>query len=215
MQIILLDDHALFREATAILLQRLEDEVTVLDAATAKEALSMLVHYQDVDLLILDLGLPDLSGFEAIPEFRRAAPGTPILVLSATEGESTVRKLMNLGISGYVSKSANSHELLSAVRVVLSGGVYIPPRYLGDNSIGEPTELVEHPVNSLLTRRQRDVLKLIADGKSNKLIARALHISEATVKMHVSALLRLLDASNRTEAVNIAMRRGLIVREFN
>ncbi|MEM7208579.1 MAG: response regulator transcription factor [Pseudomonadota bacterium] len=213
MRIILVERHAMTREATALLLQTLAVDVTVIGATTASEAFSLLTHYKEVDLLILDLGICDLDGDVAIENFQQISPDTPILILADHDSSVLVTELIKRGVAGYISKSDSSHDLSCAVKVVLSGEIYLPPRYINCSSATEKISVTKpknSPIESKLTPRQHEVLQLVVEGKSNKGIARDLNISEATVKLHVSAVLRILDAQNRTEAVNIAMRIGLI-----
>lgn len=206
MQILIVDDHALFREAIGLILDRLDDSPTVLEAATAGEAINILAHYQSLDMILLDHTLPGLNGIDAIPTLRDCSPQTPIVVLSASEDPRTVRAAIAAGAAGYVPKSANSPALLNALRVVLAGEIYMPPRYLTQEA-GVSAIPDRHHV---LTQRQLEVLVLLAEGLSNKAIARQLGIVEATVKLHVSAILRELGARNRTEAVMAARDRGLL-----
>ena len=207
LQILLVDDHALFREAIAGMLVRSDLAPTVLEAASASEALSVLTHYRNLDLVLLDQAMPGLNGVDAIPTLQGCAPQTPIVVLSADEDEATVHDAMRAGAAGYVTKTASGHMLLNAVKIVLSGEVYLPPRYL---AVSSPSGCGDAGNASRLTGRQLQVLNLLAEGKPNKLIARALGVTEATVKLHVSAILRELRARNRTEAVINATDRGII-----
>ena len=208
MRILIVDDHALFREAISGTLAKLADDAMVLEAATASEAQSLIDHHRNLDLVVLDHAMPGLKGVDAIPRLRSRCPQTPIVVLSADEDAATVNAAIQAGAAGYVPKTANSHTLLAALRIVLAGDIYIPPRYL-DHA---PRDTGQQPAKSDtgLTERQLQVLRLLADGLSNKAIARQLGIAEATVKLHVSAVLKELGARNRTEAVIVAHDRGLL-----
>ncbi len=205
LQILIVDDHALFREAMADILSRLDSRPTVLEAGTANEALNVLSHYRNLDMILLDHTMPGLNGVDAIPTLHEKSPQTPIVVVSANDDAATVHAAIAVGASGYVPKSANSHVLLNALKVVLAGEIYLPPRYLAPDSAADSAA----PASGL-TQRQLEVLALLADGLPNKSIGRQLGIAEATVKLHVSAILRELGARNRTEAVVAATDRGLL-----
>jgi DNA-binding NarL/FixJ family response regulator len=207
-RILIVDDHTLFREAISGTLARLVDHPTVLEAATASEAQSLVAHHRNLDLVLLDHSMPGLNGVDAIPALQARCPQTPIVVLSANEDAATVRAAISAGAAGYVPKTANSHTLLAALKIVLAGDVYIPPRYL-EQEVESVANKPPHAAGGL-TERQRQVLRLLADGMSNKSIARQLGIVEATVKQHVSAILTDLGARNRTEAVIAAIDRGLL-----
>jgi DNA-binding NarL/FixJ family response regulator len=223
MRILIIDDHSLFREAAALLLERLDRGVAVFEANNADEALRLAAHYHDLDLILLDLALPGLGGLQAIPRIAELTPATPIVVVSGSEDVTQVQASIEAGASGFVPKSATSYEFLGALRIVLSGEIYLPPRFLSGSlpvadSIGrqEPVPTEETSVagtasdNGPLTPRQQRVLELLAEGLPNKLIARELNLSDATVKLHVSAILRELRVRNRTEAVVLAGQLGLL-----
>jgi DNA-binding NarL/FixJ family response regulator len=207
-RILIVDDHALVREAISGTLAGLADHPTVLEAATVREAQSLVAHHRNLDLVLLDHSMPGLNGVDAIPALQAGCPQTPIVVLSANEDAATVRAAISAGAAGYVPKTANSHTLLAALKIVLAGDVYIPPRYLEQEAAGVADKSPR--AAGSLTERQFQVLRLMADGMSNKSIARQLEITEATVKQHVSAILTVLGARNRTEAVIIAYERGLL-----
>ncbi len=208
MRILIVDDHALFREALSGMLTRLAGDLVVLEAATANDAQRLVSHHRNLDLILLDHAMPGLNGVDAIPELHARCPATPIVVLSADEDAATVSAAIRAGAAGYVPKSANSHTLLNALKLVLAGEIYIPPRYLEQSTV-EPGA-ADRPRTGELTERQLDVLRLLADGLPNKSIAQRLGIAEATVKLHVSAILKQLGARNRTEAVITAGDRGLL-----
>lgn len=213
MHILLIDDHALFREALLYILNQLGANTVVHEAANSEEAVRLIEHTQDLDLILLDIDLPGTDGLSAMPTLRQLAPDVPLIILSGSESVQNVKAALDMGAVGYIPKSCNSHEMLSAMRLVLQGGISIPPRLLGKLKglaviASESLQNVEQQV--ALTKRQVEVLNCIAKGLPNKLIARELAISEGTVKLHVFAIMRILNVHNRTEVVIEATRRELI-----
>lgn len=201
MKILLADDHALFREGVKQLLTRLHPRALVMEAANGAEVLHAARAQQDFDLVLLDLAMPGVDGFGGLAAFRAHAPSTPVVVLSASEDAADVRAALDGGASGFIPKSSTSEVILCALRLVLAGGVYVPPTLLGGhNAVAAKADI------DALTPRQRDVLALLAQGLSNKKIGDTLGLSEATVKQHVSAVLKTLNVANRMQAV-IAARR--------
>ena len=170
--------------------------------------------------MLTDLAMPGSGWLEAIRKIHEPLPETPIIILSAVFDKEVVHKTIELGAAGYISKTASNAVIISAVNLVLSGGVYIPPELLRETAPEEfdllkqvetvpDASKVEDKIK-ILTPRQIDVLKLIARGKSNKVIAYELGLTEGTVKLHVTAILKLLGVYNRTGAVVEAARLGLI-----
>jgi DNA-binding NarL/FixJ family response regulator len=200
-KILLADDHALFREGVKQLLARLDPHVRVIEAANGAEVLHAARAQQDFDLVLLDLAMPGIDGFAGLAAFRAHAPSTPVVVLSASEDTADVRAALDGGASGFIPKSSASEVILGALRLVLAGGVYVPPTLLGSH-----TAVAAKADIDALTPRQRDVLALLAQGLTNKKIGDTLGLSEATVKQHVSAILKTLNVANRMQAV-IAGRR--------
>jgi len=227
-RILIVDDHCLFREAAGLILERLSEQVTLIEAGDADEALRLVEHYRELDLILLDLALPGSGGLAAIERILAIAPGTPIAVVSGSEDSRQVAAAIDAGACGFIPKSASGHEFISALRIVLDGDIYLPPRYLhAPLPTACPDGNAEPPVVGAapsmaeaatgdgiaglhLTARQQRVLELLAEGLPNKLIARELSLSDATVKLHVSAILRELGVRNRTEAVVLASQLGLL-----
>jgi DNA-binding NarL/FixJ family response regulator len=212
MKFLLVDDHALIREALRGVLKELDEGATIFEASRWGDAARLLDEHSDLALVLLDLGLPDRDGFAALEEARAHHPKTPIVILSASCDRNYVVKALDLGAVGFIPKSGEREVMLSALRLIFSGGVYIPPEILsrsetplgpapstgsGRRLEGPPTV----PADVGLTARQVDVLALMMRGKSNKAICRILNLAEPTVKNHVTAILKALKASNRTEAV--------------
>lgn len=208
-RILIVDDHRLFRESLILLLREYRAEVFPIQAASLDEALAALDAYPDTDLILLDLALPGVDGMTGLPRLREAAPTVPIMVLSATADQNTVRNALNYGAVGYLHKSVGTQEMRHAMDLVFSGEVYVPLDLLCSNAAPVPEAAIAATgalieARSLLTPRQQEVLALLAEGLPNKLIARRMQLSEATVKIHVSAILRTLGAKNRTDAVRLA-----------
>jgi DNA-binding NarL/FixJ family response regulator len=207
MKILLCDDHALFREGLAHVLAGVDDDLSVLEAGDLEEALRLIGEHDDLDLVLLDLGLPGARGLGALRELRERCPTVSVAVVSASDDASLVRGALAAGASGFVPKSSTGPVLRSALRLILSGGVYVPEQALaalpsrrsGAAAHGDP--LAE------LTPRQREVADLVARGLTNKEICSALGIAEGTVKAHVAALLETLGVSNRTEAAAVLRER--------
>jgi two-component system, NarL family, nitrate/nitrite response regulator NarL len=216
-QILLVDDHALFREALLYILAQLASNIIVHEAANIEEAAQLIQHTRNLDLILLDIDLPGIDGLSAMPTLRKLAPDVSLIILSGSENVQNIRSALDMGAVGYIPKSCNSHEMLAAMQIVLQGGIYIPPRLLGKlttSAISNVDSNVREP-QAELTKRQIEVLNCMAKGLPNKLIARELAIVEGTVKLHVFAILRILGVHNRTEAVIEAARRKLIPSSSN
>lgn len=205
MNILLCDDHALFREGLSHILNKLDTETEVLvhEVESVEHALEFAEFQQNIDLILLDLNLPGMNGIDGLKSLQSCYAFTPIVMLSASEANSDIRNALANGAMGYICKSMSSQNMLNALKLVLAGDVYIPTIALQDNQ-----QTVS--IQTSLTNRQLDVLKLLQEGLANKLIADKLHISEATVKMHITAIFKTLNVSNRTQAVLKAQTRGLL-----
>jgi DNA-binding NarL/FixJ family response regulator len=213
MKFLLVDDHALIREALRGVLRELDEGATIFEASHWGEASRLLEQHSDLALVMLDLGLPDRDGFAALEEARAQHPKIPIVILSASHDRPYVVKALELGAVGFIPKSGERAVMLGALRLIFSGGVYIPPQILSCSEtppgLGPSTASGRRPEEPAptspadlgLTARQVDVLALMMCGKSNKAICRILNLAEPTVKNRVTAILKALKASNRTEAV--------------
>jgi DNA-binding NarL/FixJ family response regulator len=211
MKILVVDDHLLVGEALRHWLKPLDPELEAMQAQTAEEALAVLASRQDVSLILLDLSLPDADGFTVLRSLRESHPQVPVVVLSASNQREIVMRALDGGAMGFIPKTSNSGVLVGALRLVLSGGVYLPPEILrpAASSASAAGSGSVHHRDIGLTDRQAQVLALLIEGKPNKLICRELNLAEGTVKIHVTAVLKALDAANRTQAVIAASRLGL------
>ena len=219
MKTLLVDDHTLFREGLAMLISHGFPDVQLHQAGDIAEALGLLRSDGGFELVLLDLGLPDSAGVLGLQRLREQAPDVTVVVLSADETPETVLSAIDAGAAGFVPKTAKAGVMQAALRVVLAGGVYLPPSVLG-HARGEPAPVakVEAPVADDpeatgpggLSPRQADVLRLLVAGKPNKLICRELDLAESTVKTHLAAIFRKLEVTSRTQAVVAAARLGLV-----
>jgi DNA-binding NarL/FixJ family response regulator len=198
MKILVVDDHALIREALHGVLRDLKPDAEILEAVDSRQAMQHVADHADLGLILLDLNLPDRDGFALLAELRQRYPAIAVVVLSAYNDRANVVRALDGGASGFIPKSAGREVMIGALNLVFSGGVYIPPEILGPQAPAAPPPT---PSAMGLTERQLDVLALMMQGKSNKAICRQLDLAEPTVKNHVTAILKALKVSNRTEAV--------------
>jgi len=212
-KILLVDDHALIREALHGVLREVRSDLQLLEAGSAQQALDVLCRNSDIELILLDLYLPDRLGFDLIGELRGNYPSVAVAVLSASTQHEDMVRALDLGALGFIPKSSSHDVMVGAFNLIFSGGVYVPPEIM--HRPASNTDIPPHPSRPLsaselgLTERQLEVLALMMLGKSNKLICRALDIAEPTVKNHVTAIMRALKVSNRTEAALVAASLGL------
>lgn len=210
MKILVVDDHVLIREALGGVLQELAPDIVVVEAPDARRAVEVARLPPPPDLALLDLNLPDRNGLDLLAEFRDRWPQIAVVIISASQDKDSIGRSLELGAIGFLPKSSNRDVMLAAFRLILAGGVYVPPEILKN---APPTDVHLPPTCAAadlgLTDRQMDVLRLMMKGRSNKAICRALGLAEPTVKNHVTAILRALNAANRTEAVIAATARGL------
>jgi DNA-binding NarL/FixJ family response regulator len=214
MKFLVVDDHALVREGLRHVLESLEDRVTVLEARNATEAYALVEQHANIDLVLLDLRLPGVDGYAAMQELHQRQNSLPVVILSSSEDTPSVLAALKSHAVGFIPKSSPREVMLQALRLVLAGGIYIPPQALefaglvGGLGVSSDldTKLIDKPS---LTVRQTEVLGLIAQGKPNKIIASELNISEATVKAHVTDIMRALKVTNRAQAGVAARRLGI------
>lgn len=212
MKLLIVDDHSVLREGLAALLKLLGSDILVIQSRNADEGLVALNENSDLDVIVLDLVMPGTSGLEALSLFRKQRPDIPIVVLSSSEEPKDVRSALAAGAMGYVPKSANHNVLLSAIKLAMNGELYIPPLILEQGSMSQADVGIRASAGSgaRLTERQIEVLSLLSQGKPNKTIATALGLSEKTVKTHITAIFKVLNVVNRTQAAAAARLVGLI-----
>ena len=201
-KILTVDDHPILREGIASIIHGEHDMVVVGEASTGREAIEVFRNKRP-DVTLMDLQMPDLNGIDAIVTIRQEQPQARIIVLTTYEGDVLARRALKAGASGYILKDLIRTELLDAIRAVYGGRRYIPQRIAA--------ELAEHYAEDDLSEREIEVLRQVARGTSNKIIASHLSISEATVKAHLKNIMLKLGASDRTHAVNIATTRGFLM----
>jgi DNA-binding NarL/FixJ family response regulator len=208
-KILVVDDHPLIQEALANALPELHAPVEVVAAIDREQTLTALARHPDCALVLLDLTLPGAHGLDLLVELRRDYPRIPIVVLSATHDRATVGSAMAAGAQGYIAKTSTPDELIDAVQTVLEGGTSVTSDFSksGASLLGVPGDTLG------LTQRQADVLRLLIQGKPNKLICRDLRLSEGTVKVHVSAILKALNVRSRAQAIAELTRRGVTIEE--
>jgi DNA-binding NarL/FixJ family response regulator len=218
MKILIADDHALFREGLHYTLKALDNDVEILEAANGSQAIQIVRHYPDLDLVLMDLDMPGLDGYQGLTQLRQNYPELPVVIVTASEYEQDMIRVMKCGASGYIPKSMTSKDMLEAIGKILNGDVFVPDLSVtsGTFHIRQGTEQGARatiPPPALdkfqLTPRQREVLLLMCQGLSNKGIANQLGMAEGTVKIHVTAILKAMNAGNRTQAVIMAREAGL------
>jgi len=200
---VIADDHALFRTGLRLLLSDGCGPAQVREGSSVPELRTLLDDESVVDLVVVDLFMPGMNGGTTIRELRIAFPGLRFVVMSASEERQHVLDALAAGAFGYIPKSLEPSAMISAFQQILSGGIYAPTLLLTEPPASQESTSapVDPQIISTLTPRQCDVLRLLGKGQANKEIARALDISEGTVKIHLAAIFRLLDVRNRTEAV--------------
>jgi two-component system, NarL family, nitrate/nitrite response regulator NarL len=216
LKVLVIDDHPLVQEGVAAALESLGHDVNVISAADSAQGLTAAAANPDIDLVLLDLALPGMSGLGLINALHERFPSLPVVVLSALEDPETVRQAITAGAMGFVPKSARTRVLIEVLQQVLEGNVSVPgnvhaaPNASGAGAQGSSGLQGSEPDVALLTLRQLEVLSRLCQGKTNKQVATELGLSEKTVKAHVTAIFKVLGVVNRTQAVLVARRIGMI-----
>ncbi len=211
MKILIADDHALFREGIRHVLDELAESITVLEAANCETTIRHAADHPDLDLVLLDLNMPGKDGFAALELLASRYPALPVVILSGSDRRSDMQRSLDAGALGFIPKSTTSAVMMTALRLVFSGGIYVPPAMaFSEAQVGVDTQQPYH-----LTPRQLEILAVLMQGRSNKEIARCFDLAEATVKMHVTAIFKSLGVSNRTQAALVAEKLGLELPEIN
>lgn len=234
MRVLLVDDHTLFRDGLKTLLSNIDQFNEVLEVENGQGALDLIEEDDDIDVILLDYELGDMHGTDVLLKVKEENPEIPIIMLSAHEDASLIQDLLAKGASGFITKTSSTDVMLSAISLVVSGGIYVPPAVLAGTLHSSEKPSVSSPATGIaakskpvtvntflapnmveqgyqLTQRQTEVLQEMGKGLSNKEIARELNMSPSTVKVHVAAILKELEAKNRTVAVTMAKDKGLIV----
>jgi DNA-binding NarL/FixJ family response regulator len=206
MRILIVDDHRLFIDGLRLILDKLDPDAQIIESTTAHGAIDLLEAGEEFDLILMDLQMPDLGGLSILQRMQERGAWLPIVVVSAEESLHVIRAALEAGALGFIPKSQSSQQMLSALTRILEGDIFVP---------ADIEKALERPARksanvSGITRRQHDVLRLLAEGYSNRQIATTLVLSEHTVKAHVSALLVALGACNRTDCVRVARQRGML-----
>jgi DNA-binding NarL/FixJ family response regulator len=204
---VIADDHPLFRGALKQALSGMAESAEVLEAGDFDRTKTLLSENEDLDLVLLDLTMPGASGLSGLIALRGLHNSVPLVVVSAHDDPVTIRRALELGASGFISKSASIEEIRGAVETVLGGGIVSPPNIeLGAERDPEVSDLIRRLLS--LTPQQTRVLGMLAEGLLNKQIAYELNVSEATIKAHVSAILQKLGVDSRTQAVIMLSKIG-------
>lgn len=203
LRIVVADDHALVRGGLTLLIDIAKPGAEIFEA-NSLDKVSEHLSQSSIDLMLLDLMMPGMDGIQGIKSLSKNWPSIPIIIVSVTEDAHTISQSISAGAMGYIPKTSEPNVTISAIRLVLDGGVYIPPHVLNQrvNQHDDANSKTKRG-GSILSRRQLEVLELIQSGKSNKDIGAELGLSTGTIKMHVSGIFKKLKVSNRTEAVAI------------
>jgi len=226
MKILIADDHELFLKGLEFILHENLQNIELITAQSYTEIFTILEQDTSFDLVITDLAMPGANWLDAINKIHQLLPETPIIIISAVFDKEILQQTLDIGVSGYIPKTASNNLIISAINLVLAGGVYIPHELMYSNKQSASTQEKEYlaPLKTLekltsapsehtqksLTNRQIEIIKCIAEGLSNKQIAYKLSLTEGTIKVHITVILKILNVKNRTSAVIEAAKRGYI-----
>lgn len=215
MNVLIVDDHALVREALGRVVLALEPDARIVEAGDPASAFRLIEREPDLDLALLDLSLPGMHGLAALKQLRAHHPALAVVIVSATVDRETVRMALDAGAAGYIPKTSSNEVLKSALQLVLAGGVYIPPEFAGRsvNGVAASPAGAVSAASLGLTERQAQILALVMKGEPNKVICRELDLAESTVKNQITAILKALKVTNRTQAVLQVSRLGVALPE--
>ncbi len=206
MKVLVVDDHALFREGMTFMLRELADSVEVVETATCEQALAMAGDHRDLDLILLDYMMPGTTGAQEVSKFQMAWRSTPIVIISGVANDWDIAQSFRHGVMGFIPKAYTSAQMLSALRKILKGERFLPPE-----DAKKVTAFLNDQDGSVhITERQREILGLLSQGMTNKTIARQLGLSDNTVRVHLAAIFQTLGVSTRTEAIFAARREGIL-----
>lgn len=222
MKFLIADDHHLIREGLKNTLESVYSDLLIAEATDGGQVLEVVENNPDLDLILLDYFMPGTDGFSLITTLCDRFPSIPVIVISAADDPVLMHKVFDRGVAGFIPKATGQELIVRAIQLVLSGGTYLPPELMEIGSAFDHEATArEIPVDrsitlaessdmfSMLTQRQQEVLHLLAKGETNKDISRHLNVSENTVKVHVTAILKALGVSNRTQAVIVSQKMGL------
>lgn len=226
MKILIADDHELFLKGLEFTLKENIENLDIITAQNYTEIFDCLSRQKEIDLIITDLSMPGANWLTAINKIHQLLPDIPLIIISAVFDKEILQQTLDIGVSGYIPKTASNNLIISAINLVLAGGIYIPhdllyapkkpseleiPDYIKPlKTFEKSTSSDQNLSNKGLTERQLDIVKCIAEGLSNKQIAYKLNLTEGTVKVHITIILKLLNVKNRTSAVIEAAKRGYI-----
>lgn len=204
MKILIIDDHALFRDGLCHVLQELDEQANILSASDHDCAMQLMSENPDVDLVLLDLHMPGKDGFAGLATFSKHYPTISVVILSASNDRNDIQRALDAGAMGFIPKESTSSVMLNALKLILAGGIYVP-----EIMAQQYDQNLDGRIASDLTPRQVEVLKLMVRGHSNKVIAADLNVTEATIKMHLTSIFKALGVSNRTQAALAAEKMEL------
>ncbi len=222
MKILIVDDHAVVREGFKSILSEWDDQIEILEAKDSPQALTIVDRFHHIDFILLDLLLPGVEGYQLLETLVSDYPSIPVMIISVSDRPTVVETALRLGAKGFLPKSMPREIIINAIRLVLSGSLYIPPSLLNIHEdvttdlvgFSFPTGVPQSPAQRL-TERQTEVFELMLLGKTNKEIAIKLNMSAATVRSHLTIIFRQLNVRNRTEAVHVARNRGIVCAGLN
>ena len=228
MKILIADDHELFLNGLSFILKENINSPEITTANCYTDVFNILEENKDFDLIITDLAMPGSDWFSALNKIHKKTPDTPIVVISAVFDKEILQKTLDIGVSGYIPKTSSNNLIISAINLVLAGGIYVPHDLLYTSSSQSKTNNILNPLKKLeqiteeepiterkkLTDRQIDIIKCIASGLSNKEIAYKLNLTEGTIKVHITIILKILNVKNRTSAVIEASKLGYITKDL-